>query len=107
LLVDEAPGNPPGSGNGSSRNLPVLATEARLEPARGEQRTLERASDALPAPVVAAAGGFLTGVATFLLVRVLRGRGQRPLVRRMKRRDKALQIAGSRSFLVDVHMLKR
>ena len=105
--MDEAPGNHTGNGSGSSSNLPVLASEARPEPVRSQQRTLDRASEALPAPVVAAAGGFLTGVATFLLVRVLRGRGQRTLMRRIKRRDKALQIAGSRSFLVDVHMLKR
>jgi hypothetical protein len=105
--VDEAPPNHAASGNGSSDNLPVLASEARPEPVHAEQRTFERVSDRLPAPAVAAAGGFLTGIATFLLVRVLRGRGQRTLMRRMKRRDKALQVAGSRSFLVDVHMLKR
>jgi membrane protein YqaA with SNARE-associated domain len=105
--LDEAPGHHTGNGSGSSGNLPVLASEVRPEPARSEVRTLERASEVLPAPVVAAAGGFLGGVATFMLVRVLRGRGQRTLMRRVKRRDKALQIAGSRSFLVDVHVLKR
>jgi hypothetical protein len=78
------------------RPLPVLA----------EARPVERARPAaLPAAVVAATGGFLIGVATFLLVKVLRrprssvrlGRG---------RRGKRVEVATSRSFLVDIHLLK-
>ncbi len=69
----------------------------------------ERAS--LPATVAAASGGFLLGVAAFMLVRVLRrpaagrrvaGRGGRLLSRR-----RGVEVASSRSFLVDVHLLKR
>ena len=85
----------------------MLARESRPEPAAAPSRPLERPAESLPAPVMAATGGFLAGMATFLLVRVLRGRGQRGVLRRGRRRDKALQVAGSRSFLVDVHMLKR
>ena len=85
-------------------HLPVLASEARpIE---------KRLADApLPAPAMAATGGFLAGIATLVLVRVLRRSASRPRrgigLRRSKRGDRALEIAGSRSFLVDVHILKR
>jgi hypothetical protein len=86
---------------GDVRPLPVLA----------EPSPVERAREAsLPAAVVAATGGFLIGVATFVLVRLLRrpqaaaslrlGRGRR------RRRGKRVEVAASRSFLVDVHLLK-
>ena len=75
-------------------------------PPEAEARPIDR-SEVLPAPVVAATGGFLAGVVTFVLLRVLRrGRGSRRLVR-VPRRDRGVEIAGSRSFLVDVHVLKR
>jgi hypothetical protein len=63
----------------------------------------------LPAPVVAATGGLIAGFVTFMLVRVLRARGvARPAARRRALRKKdRVEIAGSRSFLVDVHVLKR
>ena len=81
-----------------SENLPVLA----------EPRPIERRVDvSLPAAVAAATGGFLIGVATFLLVRVLRR--PRPATLRLGRgrgRGKKIDVAGSRSFLVDVHLLK-
>jgi peptidoglycan/LPS O-acetylase OafA/YrhL len=89
--------------NGHGSLSPVLAaTEARaIEPA---------AQPGLPAPVVAAAGGAVVGAVAFLLLRVLRRparqRGQVRIGRRRGRRG-ALEITGSRSFLVDVHMLKR
>jgi hypothetical protein len=83
------------------RNLPVLASDARpLE---------RRYQSPLPAPAIAT-GGFLAGIATLLLVRVLRRSSQRPrrgVALRRKGRDRSLEIAGSRSFLVDVHILKR
>jgi hypothetical protein len=81
------------------RPLPVLASEAR---------PIERIDAvSLPAAVAAATGGFLLGVATFVLVRVLR----RPRARRVSlgRRSKAgdrVDIAATRSFLVDVHLLR-
>jgi hypothetical protein len=89
---------------GDDRNLPVPGNEAR---------PLAQVSESfIPAPAVAATGGFLAGIATLVLVRILRrsvGRSPRRGValRRSKRGDRSLEIAGSRSFLVDVHMLKR
>ena len=80
------------------RPLPVLA----------EPRPIERAREvSLPAAVAAATGGFLLGVATFLLVKVLR----RPKPARVRlgsarKRGKKVDVAASRSFLVDVHLLK-
>ena len=61
----------------------------------------------LPAAVAAATGGFLIGVATFLLVRVLRR--PRPAALRLgagRGRGKKVDVAASRSFLVDIHLLK-
>ena len=80
--------------------------------AGSEPRPLDRVMDApLPAPAMAATGGFLAGVATLVLVRLLRRSATRPRrgvsLRRRKGGDRSLEIAGSRSFLVDVHMLKR
>jgi peptidoglycan/LPS O-acetylase OafA/YrhL len=90
--------------NGHHQSMtPVLAaSEARvIEPAR---------QAALPAPVVAAAGGAIVGAVAYVLLRVLRRparrRGQLRIGTRRGRRG-GLEITGSRSFLVDVHMLKR
>jgi hypothetical protein len=77
-----------------SDNLPVLA----------EARPIERRPEvSLPAAVAAATGGFLLGIATFLMVRVLRR--PKPMSLRLGRRKKA-EIAASRSFLVDIHLLR-
>jgi hypothetical protein len=77
-----------------SDNLPVLA----------EARPIERRPPvSLPAAVAAATGGFLLGVVTFLMVRVLRR--PKPVALRLGRRKKS-EIAASRSFLVDIHLLK-
>ena len=76
------------------RPLPVLAEPRPIEP---------RPEASLPAAVAAATGGFLLGVATFLLVRVLRR--PKPVALRLGRRKKS-EIAASRSFLVDIHLLK-
>ncbi|MEX2195650.1 MAG: hypothetical protein WD844_10225 [Thermoleophilaceae bacterium] len=88
------------------RHLPVLA---ELPEPRPLERRYPRLA-ALPAPVVAAAGGFLAGVATFVLVRVLRRPRSMPARRRParlgRRRDKQ-DVVTSRSFLVDVHLLRR
>jgi hypothetical protein len=85
-----------------NRNLPVLASEARpIEPAREQSP--------LAAPVAVATGGVLAGLATFVLARVLRnGVRRRPAVRiGSRRRGTKLDIATSRSFLVDVHVLNK
>ena len=78
--------------------MPVEAVEAR---------PIERsARDLLPAPIVAATGGFLAGFAAFMLVRILR-RPRRAPALKLPGRGNRIEIAGSRSFLVDVHVLKR
>jgi hypothetical protein len=81
------------------RPLPVLA----------EPRPVERPRElSLPAAVAAATGGFLLGIATFVLVRVLRRprSAARVRLRRGAARGRRVDVAASRSFLVDVHLLK-
>jgi hypothetical protein len=84
------------------RNLPVLASEARTVEQPPEQSPLA-------APAVVATGGVLAGLATFVLARILRnGIRRRPAVRvGSRRRGQKLDIAASRSFLVDVHVLNK
>ena len=86
------------------RHLPVLA-----EPGHGELDAPRPAS--VPATVAAATGGFLLGVAAFLLVRVLRrpsaGRALSRRRGRLAARRRGVDVQASRSFLVDVHLLKR
>ena len=78
------------------RPLPVLA----------QTRVLDRPPARLVAtPALAATGGFIVGVVTFLLTRALR-RGRRGRLV-LGRRSRPLEIQSSRSFLVDVHVLKR
>jgi hypothetical protein len=84
--------------------------EVRPLPVLAEARPIERAREvSLPAAVVAATGGFLIGVATFVLVKLLRR--PRPASVRLGRgrgrgRGKRVEVAASRSFLVDIHLLK-
>lgn len=91
------------NGSVSGASHPVLAgTEARaIEPAR---------PTALSAPVVVATGGALVAAIGYMLLRVLRrparSRGSSVRVGRGRRRE-SLEVTASRSFLVDVHMLKR
>ena len=83
----------------SDRPLPVLA----------EARPVERpAPVSLPAAVAAATGGFLLGVATFVLVRILRrpGPARLKLGRGLRSRGQRVDVAATRSFLVDVHLLR-
>jgi hypothetical protein len=73
-----------------------------------EARPIERPTiAALPAPIVAATGGFLAGVAAFVLVKLMRRPRRKVALRLGRKRGDRLEIAGSRSFLVDVHVLKR
>ena len=87
-----------------NRNLPVLASAPEARPLERPPQTMTFA-----APVVAATGGVLAGLATFVLARVLRnGVRRRPAVRvGSRRRGTKLDIAASRSFLVDVHVLNK
>lgn len=91
------------------RHLPVPVSQTVVEatPARPIERF---APFELSATAVAAAGGFLAGVVTFVIARVLRRRGAQRAVGRAlgrSRRGDGLDVAGTRSFLVDIHLLRR
>jgi hypothetical protein len=106
--LDEQNGTPAvnGAGRRSGSMSPVL---------RGsEARAIERPQPvALPAPIVAAAGGAVFGALTVFLLRLVRrpSRAQTTTLRigggKRRGRRGAIEVAASRSFLVDVHMLKR
>jgi hypothetical protein len=87
---------------------PQHEAEVRPLPVLAEPRPIERRMEvSLPAAVAAATGGFLLGVVTFVLVRVLRR--PRPSSLRLgggRGRGKKVDVAGTRSFLVDIHLLK-
>jgi hypothetical protein len=88
---------------------PEQEAEVRPLPVLAEPRPIERARPAsLPAAVAAATGGFLLGVACFLLVRVLRRprMGQSLRLGGSRGRARRADVAASRSFLVDIHLLK-
>ena len=94
---------------GELRHLPVHAPVAEARPV---ERPADRPGGALqawlaslPAPAVAAAGGFVMGVVTWVAVRVLRGDRRRSAIARRRSR-KSVEVAATRSFLVDVHLLK-
>jgi hypothetical protein len=85
--------------------LPVLAevTPIEREPVSGE---LVRA---MPSPAVQAAAvaatGFVAGAATVALARRHAARRSMPSRRRRKKRGDLIDVAASRSFLVDIHLL--
>jgi hypothetical protein len=90
------------SSNGELRNAPVPVARpvASLEPRR-------RLLLALPlprGPVAVAAGGVTAGAVLVGIARALRGRRRARLARR-RRQELRRTIVGTRSFLVDVHLL--
>jgi hypothetical protein len=87
-----------------TESLPVLSEVNEVRPVERPPMTLAQRIVSLPAPVLAATGGFLAGVATFVLFRLRRSPRK---VRLGGRRGKKIEIAESRSFLVDIHLLKR
>ena len=120
---DDAPGvSTPGEGEEVVDALPVLAQEARVVsdfPFAGE---LSRSSGAIPAVQAAAvaAGSFVAGAAVVGLVTrhqrrsvaLAKGRGAGRRLARGRRARRAsssagelVQIVGSRSLLLDVHLL--
>jgi hypothetical protein len=105
--MSDAAQDPAQPTDGELRHLPVPSDvqEARpIEPVP-QGGGLQAFLRSLPAPAVAAAGGFIMGVATWVAVRVLRGdRRRSAIARRNKRRG--VEVAATRSFLVDVHLLK-
>jgi hypothetical protein len=89
--------------------LPDPEADVRPLPVLAEPRPIERPREvSLPAAVVAATGGFLIGVATFVLVRLLRRPKSAASLRlgRGRGRGRKVEVATSRSFLVDIHLLK-
>ncbi len=87
--------------------VPVAVPEARpVEPAPRPGGELQRFLAAVPAPALAAAGGFVMGVITWVAVRVLRRGRSAPLRVRGRRGRRGVEVAATRSFLVDVHLLK-
>ncbi|HUB75163.1 MAG TPA: hypothetical protein VL979_14160 [Solirubrobacteraceae bacterium] len=109
------------SGEEEPRALPVPASGAGVAPAAAQQGALAQAAvGTLPAVQAAAvaASGFVAGAAMAGLVRRRRRRAtSKPLSRRARRAAKRggagrgpralelVQIVGSRSLLVDVHLL--
>jgi hypothetical protein len=88
---------------------PEHEAELRPLPVLAEPRAIDRPRElSLPAAVMAATGGFLLGVVSFVLVRVLRRPRPAASLRlgRGRGRRKRVEVAASRSFLVDVHLLK-
>ena len=93
---------------GEVRHLPVPVSIPEARPVERPPAQLERLRlGDLPAPVIAAAGGFLVGVATWVLVRMIRRDRRTPVQIRGRRGRKGIEVAGTRSFLVDVHLLKQ
>jgi len=100
-----------------------VAEVRRLPLAKHEASVLERPRariGSVPVTVVAAAGGFVLGIASFVLMRVLRRprdarvverpRDARAVARRRGRlaaRRRGVDVESTRSFLVDVHVLRR
>jgi hypothetical protein len=83
--------------------VPVLAAEVRaLEP------VARRSLPAVQAAAVAATG-FVAGAATVVAIRrgIARERRLVPARRRRRAQGEALTVVGTRSFLVDVHLLGR
>ena len=95
--MEDAPYTPP----------EVVDEEGRPLPVPSESRELQQRPEAvLLAPAAAATGGIVAGLATMMIVRGLRHRPKRVRVGG-RRRGKALEVTATKSFLVDVHMLKR
>lgn len=102
LADSQAPSGEPAAAE--VRHLPALAPVAEARPVR-------RSGWASLASPVAAAGGVVAGMVAFVIVRAIRHRASsvvgRWLARGGRRRAKALEVAGTRSFLIDVHLLRR
>ena len=87
---------------GPTRPLPARHQgRDELEAWRGEVRTA----------AIAAAGGLVAGVAAVAAVNAARAIGSRRprsrLLRRSSKRERAVDVVASRSFLIDVHVLGR
>jgi hypothetical protein len=105
LLEAEAIEEPLGQGEvqtGATRPLPARPESGgEVEAWKSEVRTA----------AIAAAGGLVAGVATVAAVNAARAIGSRRqrsgLLRRHSKRERAVDVVASRSFLIDVHVLGR
>jgi hypothetical protein len=86
--------------DGDVETDPTRRLPARREP--GELETWRGAA-------IAAAGGVVAGVATVAAVNAVRaiGSGRLRRQRRASKRERAVEVVASRSFLIDVHVLGR
>jgi hypothetical protein len=88
-------------------------TYAPVPARQGATRAIERRERLLPAlplpaPLAAAAGGFVAGVVALVTLRAARSRRQLRHVRKGKRHEvRRRSVVATRSFLVDVHLLGR
>jgi hypothetical protein len=90
------------SSNGELRNAPVAV--ARPATALEPRRKLLLALPLPRGPVAVAASGVTAGAVVVAIARAIRGR-RRERVGRRRRRELRRTIVGTRSFLVDVHLL--
>ena len=80
------------------RPLPArLETGTEVSAWKGEARTA----------AIAAAGGLVAGAATVAIARVARGGPSKKATRRGRPKDRPVKVLGSRSFIVDVHLIDR
>ncbi|MBA2506382.1 MAG: hypothetical protein H0V29_10640 [Thermoleophilaceae bacterium] len=86
------------------RHLPVQVVDAT--PVEREPRALDIVRQ-VPAPVLAASAGFVAGIVAITAVRVLRALRHPSRMLPSRRKAAKLDVAATRSFLVDVHLLKR
>ena len=94
-VLEEAVDGEPVFDDGSDQDRSVVPTlGAALAPV---------ATPAVQA-AAAAATGFVAGAATLAIAR--RASGRRPSRSAVRRRAEALPIVGTRSFLIDIHMLR-
>jgi hypothetical protein len=104
LLEAEAIEEPVGASDVETptRHLPAHPDSGEgLEAWKGEVRTA----------AIAAAGGLVAGLATVAAVNAARAVGSRKprsrMLRRGSKRERAVDVVASRSFLIDVHVLGR
>lgn len=86
------------------RHLPVQVVDAT--PVERESSALDVLRE-VPAPVLAAGAGFVAGIVVLTAVRVLRALRHPTRMLPSRRRAAKIDVAATRSFLVDVHLLNR
>ena len=91
-----------------AQSTDLVPFQGPVRPVGSSTSELEQPTEVSLLPAVAAAtGGFLLGVVSFILVRVLRRPKPARLRRRGRRGRDKIEVAASRSFLIDVHLLDR